>query len=271
VPDVKFFCQTPQYRDALTTLLNGIQNRRGFLALIGEAGTGKSLLLECALQQLDARSIEIGFLFNSKITPEQFFDLLAHDFALECARSTKSAILIALNDHLLARTQRGLTTALIVDNAQKLRPDVLEEIEMLGNLENRQGPLLQVVFAAQPNFEQQLEKSELRGLRQRILSRVRLQPLGAQELATYVAWRLAKVGLDQRVFPPEVLSQVHARTGGVPRLVNTLCSGILRICRADQRVTADLNMLNAMSEELALDRLADHGVAEAIKDEDVAK
>ena len=163
--DLRFFYPASKHQEALAGLIYGIQSRQGFLAVIGATGTGKSLVLECLIEHLKANSIEFACLFNSKINPEQFFELLAHDLELSCRNTTKTSILIALNEYLLKRSQAGQTTVLIVDNAQKLSADVLEEIELPGNLENRRGRLLQVIFAAQPSFEHQLEKAELRGLR----------------------------------------------------------------------------------------------------------
>ena len=236
---------------------HAVQSRRGFSALIGESGTGKNLVLECVVQQLKAQSVEFGLLFNSKITPNEFFELLAHDLALKCERPTKTAVLIALNEYLLTRMQAGLTTALIVDNAQKLSGDVLEEIELLGNLENRKGRLLQVIFAGDPSFARQVEKPEHRGLRQRIVSRVQLLPLNVSETHGYIEWRLSKAGLQQQhVFPAELFSQIHARTRGVPRLINALCSGMLQMCQVQKRSVADLEMLNAVVADLDLDQLA---------------
>ena len=185
-------------------------------------------MLECLIEHLKADSTQFAFLFNSKINPEQFFELLAHDLDLKCEHKTKTSILIALNEYLVKRSQAGQTTVLIIDSAQKLGVGVLEEIELLGNLENRRGRLLQVIFAAQPSFERQLEKAELRGLRQRLLLRSRLAPLQAEQTSKYVESRLAKAGLArQSIFPADLLSEIHTRTRGIPRLINAVCSNLL--------------------------------------------
>ena len=139
---------------------------------------GKSIVLECLKDLLRAHATHFAVLLNSKISVAEFFELVAHDFRLPCASTTKTATLIALNEYLLERSRAGQTTALVVDNAEKLPTEVLEEIELLGNLENRDGRLLQVVFAAQPSFERQLDAPELRGLKQRLMLRARLDPSG---------------------------------------------------------------------------------------------
>jgi general secretion pathway protein A len=254
-PDAQFFYPTAQHREALAILLHGIQSRKGFLVLIGEAGLGKSLVLECLMERLKEQAVEFAFLFNPKITSDQFLELMAHELDLKYAQSTKASVLIALREHLFERCQAGQTTVLIVDNAQKLGVDVLEEIELLGNLENRRGSLLQVIFAAQPGFELQLESEELRGLRQRLFLHARLDRLSAEDTTSYVERRLNKAGLvSQRIFPTDVLSEIHVRTRGVPRLVNALCSELLQMCLGRQIRIADLQMLDRASAELDVDR-----------------
>ena len=261
-PDPRFFYPSPQHQEALASLIYGIQSRQGFLAVIGETGTGKSLVLECLIEHLKANSIDFACLFNSKINPDEFFQLLAHDLQLRCRNTTKTSILIALNEYLLRRSQEGQTTVLIVDSAQKLSVEVLEEIELLGNLENRRGRLLQVIFAAQPSFDRQLEKAELRGLRQRMLMRARLGPLQSEQIPQYVESRLAKAGLaHQTVFPADVLAEIHTRTQGIPRLINAVCSKLLTLCQEDHVHQADLPMLDRVSAELELDPPKAHAAA----------
>ena len=255
-PDPRFFYPAPPHQEALASLIYGIQKRQGFLALVGATGTGKSLVSECLMEHLKANSIDFAFLFNSKINPEQFFELLAHDLDLQYRNATKTSILIALNEYLVKRSLAGQTTVLIVDNAQKLGADVLEEIELLGNLENRRGRLLQVIFAAQPSFERLLEKSELRGLRQRLLLRSRLGPFEAGQISEYVESRLAKAGLShQSIFPADLLPEIHARTHGIPRLINAVCSNLLTLCLEAHIHQVDMQILDRVSTELELDRL----------------
>jgi general secretion pathway protein A len=228
---------------------------------------GKSLVLECLIEQLKAQEIEFAFLFNSKLTPEQFFENLAHDLNLRVRNPTKTSILIALNEYLVGRSRAGQTTVLLFDNAQKLPTDVLEEIELLGNLENRRERLLQVVFAAQPSFEEHLAKPELRGLRQRLLSRSRLGPLSADQTIEYVESRMAKAGLiHQTVLPPSLLQEVHARTQGIPRLINAVCWSLLTLCVEHQCTMADMPMLERAGKALELDYLKDDPSSEEAVD-----
>lgn len=227
-PDARFFYPSPQHREALAILFHRIRSRAGFLAILGEPGTGKSIVLECLADLLKTHGTQFAFLLNPRINPAEFFELIANDFHLRCASTTKTAVLIALNEYLLDRSRAGQTTALVVDNAQKLSLEVLEEIELLGNLENRDGRLLQVVFAAQPDFDRQIDAPQLRGLKQRLMLCARLEPLDAIHTAAYIEHRMAKAGAkDQNVFPADVLAEIYQNTGGVPRLINALCDRVL--------------------------------------------
>jgi len=261
-PDAQFFYPSPQHREALAILFHQIRSRAGFLALIGEPGTGKSIVLECLRDLLHAHA-DFAFLLNSNVTVSEFFELIAHGFHLSCTSATKTATLIALNERLLARLRAGLTTALIIDSAEKLSTEVLEEIELMGNFENRDGRLLQVVFAAQPGLDRQLDTPELRGLKQRLLLKARLEPLDATQTAAYIEHRMAAAGTrGQTIFPADVLAEIHRRTLGVPRLVNALCGRLLANCRELQVKTVEMSMLERMQDEFVLDargRIAKQG------------
>ena len=221
--------------------------------LLGEPGTGKSIVLECLKDLLKARETHFAVLLNSKISVAEFFELLAHDFRLPCSNPRKAATLIALNEYLLERSRAGQTTALVVDSAEKLPTEVLEEIELLGNLENRDGQLLQVVFAAQPVFERQLDAPELRSLKQRLMLRARLEPLDAMETAAYIEHRMAKAARSQGVFPADTLAEIHRRTRGVPRLINALCGRLLAGCLELRVGTAEMGILEGIADDFAPD------------------
>jgi general secretion pathway protein A len=251
-PDTQFFFPSTYHREALGILFHQIRSRAGFLALVGAPGTGKSIVLE-RLMDLLANETEFAFLLNPKITAPEFFELIAHDFELPCAGASKVRIVIALNEHLAARSSAGLTTALIVDNAQKLSTEVLEEIELLGNLETRNGRLLQVVFAGQPSFERRLDAPELRGLKQRLLTRARLEPLDEKQTAAYILHRMEKAGRTQSVFPADGLAEIYRRTRGLPRLINALCGRLLELCRGLQVKTASMRLVEQAADDLGLD------------------
>ena len=149
-PDPTFLYRSPQHEEALANLIYGVQSRKGFIVLTGEVGTGKTTMLECMREYLESQYIEYASLFNSRINPQQFFEMIAYDLDLRCDRTSKTEVLFALNNLLIQQANEGRTSVLIVDEAHNLDWDVLEEIRLLGNLENRRGKLLQIVLAGQP-------------------------------------------------------------------------------------------------------------------------
>src|SRR3569833_4266778 len=238
-PDPDFLYRSPQHEEALANLIYGVRSRKGFIVLTGEVGTGKTTMLECLRDYLDSQRMEYAFIFNSRLSPEQFFEMMAYDLDLQCDRKSKTAVLVALNDLLIRQAERGRTCVLIVDEAHNLEWDVLEEIRLLGNLETRQGKLLQIILSGQPELDRKLDAPNLRQLKQRIVLRCTLNALTQEECTAYIDSRLARAGMNvQTVFPPEVLEEVHYRSRGIPRLINLLCDTLLVTAFAmAQRVT----------------------------------
>jgi general secretion pathway protein A len=253
-PDPSFLYRSRQHEEALANLIYGVQSRKGFVVLTGEVGTGKTTMLECLQDFLAAHQIDFAYLFNSRLTVEQFFEMIAYDLDLRCARTSKTEVLIALNQLLLQNANEGRTSALIVDEAHNLEWDVLEEIRLLGNLENRRGKLLQIVLAGQPEFDRKLDAPSLRQLKQRIALRCMLQPFTYAEAVEYIESRLAKVGMQQQtVFPLDVLEQIHVRSQGIPRLINAICDNILLTAFALEKKTTTVEMVDEVSDDMRLE------------------
>lgn len=254
-PDPAFLYRSAQHEEALANLIYGVQARKGFIVLTGEVGTGKTMMLECLRDFLDAQHIEFAFIFNSRVTPEQFFEMIAYDLGLQCTRTSKTEVLFALNRLLIHQANEGRTTALIVDEAHNLEWDVLEEIRLLGNLENpRIGKLLQIILTGQPELDRRFDASNLRQLKQRIALRTSLRPLTETETIQYINTRLEKAGMpDQTVFPGPVLSEVHLRTQGIPRLINGLCDNLLLTAFALEQKIVSLEMVDEVSRDMRLD------------------
>jgi len=253
-PDPSFLYRSQQHEEALANLIYGVQSRKGFIVLTGEVGTGKTTMLECLRDHLTSHHIPFAFIFNSRLTPQQFLEMIAYDFDLQCQRSSKTEVLFALNALLIERANQNRTTALIVDEAQNLDWDVLEEIRLLGNLENRRGKMLQIILAGQPELDRKLEEREYRQLKQRIALRCLLRPFTAGETAQYVASRLARAGMrEQTVFPPHVLIEIHRRTQGIPRLINVVCDNLLTTSFALESRHATVQMIEEVSRDLRLD------------------
>jgi general secretion pathway protein A len=253
-PDPEFLYRSPQHEEALANLIYGVRGRKGFNVLTGEVGTGKTTILECLRDYLDTQRIEFAFIFNSRLTPEQFFEMMAFDFDLQCDRKSKTEVLFALNALLIAQAERSRTTVLIVDEAHNLEWEVLEEIRLLGNLENRQGKLLQIILAGQPELDRKLDAPNLRQLKQRIVLRCSLNPLLPDESAAYIESRLARAGMpNQKVFSPELLEEIYKRSRGIPRVMNLICDNLLVTAFAMEQRVVTIEMLDEVSTDLRLE------------------
>ena len=253
-PDPEFLYRSPQHEEALANLIYGVRSRKGFIVLTGEVGTGKTTMLECLRDYLDTMRTEFAFIFNSRLTPDQFFEMLAYDFDLDCDRKSKTDVLFALNTLLIKQAEKGRTCVLLVDEAHNLEWDVLEEIRLLGNLENRGGKLLQIILAGQPELDRKLDAPNLRQLKQRIVLRCSLNPLEPNEAIGYIETRLARAGMpDQDIFSSELLEEIYKRARGIPRVINLICDNLLVTGFAMERKTCTLEMLDEVCQDLRLE------------------
>ena len=253
-PDPAFLYRSAQHEEALANLIYGVQSRKGFIVLTGEVGTGKTTMLECLRDFLESQYVEFAFIFNSRINPDQFFEMIAYDLDLRCSRTSKTEVLFALNEMLILQAEQGRTTVLIVDESHNLEWEVLEEIRLLGNLENRKGKLIQVILAGQPELDRKLEAPNLRQLKQRIVLRCNLQPFTPEDSLEYINSRLTKAGLpDQRVFSLELIAEIHTRAQGIPRLINAICDNLLLTCFAMETKTANVSMLDEVCVDMHLE------------------
>jgi general secretion pathway protein A len=253
-PDPAFLFRSSQHEEALANLIYGVQSRKGFIVLTGEVGTGKTTMLECLRDFLNAQQIAFASLFNSRLSVEQFFELLSYDLELRCDRHSKTEVLLSLNNMLLERASVGRTTVLIVDEAHNLDWDVLEEIRLLGNLENRRGKLLQIIIAGQPELDRKLEAPEFRQLKQRVALRCLLRGLDLADSVAYMNSRMARAGLkDQSILSGPLMEEIQFRSQGIPRLINAICDNLLLTCFAMETKVATMEMLDEISADLRLD------------------
>ena len=253
-PDPSFLFRSAQHEEALANLIYGVQSRKGFIVLTGEVGTGKTTMLECLRDFLNAQQVAFASLFNSRLTVDQFFELLAYDLDLRCNRLSKTEVLLSLNNMLLERANVARTTVLIVDEAHNLEWDVLEEIRLLGNLENRKGKLLQIVLAGQQELDRKLDAPEFRQLKQRISLRCALRGFVLGETVAYVNSRMARAGLkNQTVIPPLLLEELHYRAQGIPRVINAICDNLLLTAFAVESRVATLEMLDEVTSDMRLE------------------
>jgi type II secretory pathway predicted ATPase ExeA len=235
-PDPRYLFLTRHTEEALACLTYGIQSRKGFVLLTGEVGTGKTTLINKLLEWLRLQQVATAFIFNSRMNVSQFLDYMMADFGIPCDSRAKSQILLRLYNWLLDRYRAGETAVLIVDEAQSLSDEVLEEIRMLTNLETFTEKLLQIVLVGQPELEQKLKQPQLRQLRQRLTLRAKTHPLTLDETKAYVQQRLRIAGSNgQQIFEPEALVSIHRYASGIPRVINLLCEHCLVSAFVDQQ------------------------------------
>ncbi len=226
-PDPAFLYLGDAHREGLATLVYGVRARKGFTLLTGEVGTGKTTLLHALLAQLDRDTLS-AFIFNPRLTPLDFFRMMFDEFGIEKECHSKAEYLLALNHFLIERLEKNLSTLLIVDEAQNLSAEMLEEVRLLSNLETPQSKLIQIMLVGQPELWEMLSRPELRQLRQRIVLRHQLWPFNETECKDYVEERLRLAGYTGTgLFNKGALKELYRVTGGTPRLINIVCDGAL--------------------------------------------
>jgi putative secretion ATPase (PEP-CTERM system associated) len=252
-PDPRYLFLTRHTQEALASLTYGIQARKGFVLLTGEVGTGKTTLLNKLLDWLRGQQVATAFIFNSRINVPQLFDFMMADFGIQCQSRLKSHVLMRLNYWLLERYRAGETAVLIVDEAQNLSPQVLEEIRLLTNLETSTEKLLQIVLSGQPELEQKLNLPQLRQLRQRITLRCKTHPLTEDETRAYINLRLKIAGSNgTQIFTPEAIADIHRYSTGIPRVINLLCDHAMISAFVDQQKLVGSDIIDAVAREFDL-------------------
>jgi general secretion pathway protein A len=228
-PDPKYLFFTPGHREALSNLQYGLSSSKSVTVLIGEAGTGKTTLLHAALGSEACRDIQCVYLNNPALTRGEFVEMLASRFKLgERAAVSKATMLQELEAVLGERRGRGETTALVVDEAQSLSPELLEEIRLLANIETTTTKLLPLVLAGQPELAERLNAPGLRQLKQRVALRCEIAPLDLQETAAYIAFRVRRAGGEpSRLFTREAVVLIYEHSRGIPRTISVMCDNAL--------------------------------------------
>jgi type II secretory pathway predicted ATPase ExeA len=252
-PDPRYLFLTRHTEEALACLTYGVQSRKGFVLLTGEVGTGKTTLINKLLEWLRLQQVATAFIFNSRLNVTQFLDYTMADFGIPCDSKAKSQVLLRLYNWLLDRYRAGETAVLIVDEAQNLSDEVLEEIRMLTNLETFTEKLLQIVLVGQPELEQKLKQPQLRQLRQRLTLRAKTHALSLDETKAYVQQRLLIAGSNgEQIFTPEALESIYRYSSGIPRVINLLCEHCLVSAFVDQRKVIDSLVVDAVARDFDL-------------------
>lgn len=252
-PDPKYLYQSDNHREALAHLLFGTEQWGGFIQLTGEVGTGKTMLTRALLRQLP-QDVQMALLFNPRQTSLEFVrsicDELGAAYDSESKNSLKELV-DALNAHLLENHRQGRRTAIIIDEAQNLEVEVLEQIRLLTNLETDQQKLLMIILVGQPELRLLLARKDLRQLAQRIIARYHLLPLSARDTAEYIRHRLGVAGCHHMLFDAPAVTAVHELTAGVPRLINVLCDRALLAAYVAEASQVSRDMVRQAGAELS--------------------
>jgi type II secretory pathway predicted ATPase ExeA len=252
-PDPRFFYTNPVYLDAFAMLRYGIEAKKGFIVITGEVGTGKTTLLRKLLHDLE-NNIHSVFVFNSCLSFPELLEFTLEDLGLTPKDRNKVTMLQALNDYLIKQLKRGHTVTMLIDEAQNLSDEVLENLRLLSNLETDQEKLIQIVLMGQPELKAKLAQSHLRQLKQRVALQCQLRPLTDKEVRPYIGSRLMAIGYEGKdPFDRHAVKRVTYYSKGIPRVINVLCdNGLLTTCIARQQtVTADMIDRVALDLDLA--------------------
>src|SRR5882724_2847049 len=251
-PDPRFVYLSPRHEEALAHLLYGVRERGGFVQLTGEVGTGKTTTCRYLLSQLP-EGVDVALVVNPMLTPEELLATVCDELgaAYPPEPRTRKTFVDALYRHLLAAHARGRRTVLIVDEAQNLSTDALEQLRLLTNLETATDKLLQIILIGQPELTTLLARTQVRQVAQRITARYHLLPFAERDTCAYIARRLQIVGQGLNVFEPAGVLAVHRASRGVPRLINVICDRALLGSYAEARRTVNARTVRRAAREVA--------------------
>ena len=221
--DPSFLYLSKRHKEAFTHLIYGIKERKGFLEITGEVGTGKTTLCRALLNQLDPQT-KAAFIFNTDLSELQILQAIIDDLNIKVERRTKMELFTQLNLFLIQQLRMGNNVVLILDEAQNLKSRTLEQLRMLSNLETDKEKLFQIILVGQPELREKLDSSHLRQLRQRISVRYHILPLEKNETVDYIAHRLHVAGSDGALkFTEDAIEKIYEYSNGIPRLINIAC------------------------------------------------
>jgi putative secretion ATPase (PEP-CTERM system associated) len=251
-PDPEYLYPSRVHREALDYLRYGLESHAGFVVITGEIGSGKTTLLQALLRGLDSQTT-VGRIVNTILEPRELIETIMIDFGLEAQGRSKPLMLRDLAQYLVDQRLAGRMVLLVIDEAQNLSLGALEELRMLSNLETEKSKLMQIVLVGQPNLRDKMAAPELEQLRQRITVSYHLNPLDADETANYINHRLRRAAIGAPLeFPRDVTAVIHARSRGVPRIINVICDAALVFGYAEERRQMDAALIDDVLSELEL-------------------
>ena len=221
--DPHFLYLSKRHREALASLVYGIEARKGFIEITGDIGTGKTTLCRALLNELNSKT-KTAFILNPRLSEIQFIRAIIEDFGLQVKKNSKIEMIKALNQFLLEQLSSGNNVVLIIDEAQNLRNNILEEVRLLSNLETEKEKLFQIILVGQPELKQKLSSPDLTQLKQRIAIRYHIKPLDEPDVGGYITHRLEIAGSNGNIkFCDDAVDEIYDYSKGVPRLINIVC------------------------------------------------
>src|SRR5438128_11025249 len=249
-PDPKFLFQSPRHREALAQLIYGVRERKGFIVLTGEIGTGKTTLLRTLLERLD-RDTHVAYVHNSALGIEGLLEYILHDWGVKSVGTTHAQRLFELNEFLIDQHRQGMSPVLVIDEAQNLSIETLEAVRLLSNFETTSQKLMQILLVGQPELRDKLNAPELRQLKQRIGLRCHIGPLSPEETKLYIRHRLRIAGAsDAGIFTDGAIQKIAEYSRGTPRVINIVCDHCLLSGFADSKRRIDANIVDEAVEYL---------------------
>ena len=250
-PNPHFMFMSDRHREALAHLTYGFGETGGFALLTGEVGTGKTTVSRCLLEQLPENT-QVAFVLNPALSAQELLATMCDELKIRYRKTgaTLKTLTDKIQEKLLKNHDAGLNTVLIIDEAQHLQAEVLEQLRLLTNLETNTRKLLQVILIGQPELQQLLQRHDLRQLAQRITARYHLLPLNKQEVDQYIKHRLDIAKCHRKLFSVSAVNKIHKLTQGVPRLINLLCDRSLAIAYSQNQSLADKNAVEKAAQEI---------------------
>src|SRR3989442_3051930 len=268
-PDPRFFYATPLHQEAFAALSYGIEGKKGFIVITGEAGTGKTTLLRKLMRSLEA-TIHSVFIFNTDLGFTALLRVILRDLGLAKQKADKLTMNEQLNAYLIEQAKNGHIVALLIDEAQKLNDETLEGLRLLSNLETDKGKLLQIVLMGQPELESKLGQANLRQLKQRVAIQCWLAPLKGEEVERYIHYRLQAAGYEgEDLFDPVAVEQIAFYSRGIPRIINIICDNALLIAYAGSKKQVAAEVIQEVVRDLRLNEQARANTGAPVKEPEI--